>query len=402
MKIKYYVSEEIDAIKDLKLFDKLILDKIIYLSNNGHICFASNAYFSNLFGIDISSVKRSIKKLKTMEILNSEEKNYSLHTRRKMEIKWNILSQKFIESGVHSEPWKSESGVHSEPHKKDNSNTINSITKFKKENILYKYNMLKNPSDFQTDFLFWKWINISGMVKHNYFDCTLQTYKYTYKYLKQLKMGTFFKKWKIDQEFIKKYEINLNKYDNYKFTFEEILECIDNYKNLRSGNYVINLNGRFAPFNQIYASNLPKALNIFMYNHINKKSWLLICHSKIIKHKNDIEIVPDEYSKDYYILEKAINIRFKPLDMYKKMNLLKVTKSLIAEISRIKNNQQGSFRGDVFGYNGTPDLFLRNYVNWLQFFYADKIPISVNMIGIKSGNWPFYLSELEQNGIKIK
>lgn len=91
MNIKYFVSEEVDSIKELELFDKLILDKIIYLCNNGHVCFASNAYFSDLFGLSISTIRRSIKKLKEMDILKTEEKNHSLHTKRIITINYKKL-----------------------------------------------------------------------------------------------------------------------------------------------------------------------------------------------------------------------------------------------------------------------------------------------------------------------
>lgn len=376
--IRFSLSEKVFELNNLTLIEKLILEKIIFLIKQKNICYASNNYFSELFGVHIRTIKRSLKTLKLENLIEIDEINHSCNSQRFIKINYEKL-------GV----------TKCHPHGQNVTHNI------EKRIILYKYNINENPSDFHTDYLYYIWNKIPESIKHNYYDCSLSTYKYIKKYLKQLKMGKFFKNWKINNEFLKKYNIDIDKYKNYKFTFEEIKASVNNYKKLMEGNYGIDMNGKYIFMNKIYASEMPKSLLMFLFNHVTKKSWFLVCHAKCIKHRNEMIIIPDKYSDIYYKLEKAIDDNFKPLDSFLKRDLIKATKDLCQEKERLEKLQRYS-RGDVFGYFHDSDTFYQNYVDWLHFFYDSKIPISPKMIGIHSNNWPFYLAKLAENNIQIK
>lgn len=64
------IPQFIKEIKGLRVFDRCLLSQIHFLSAQRGYCFAGNAYFADFFEVSEGTVKRSLKKMEQMRLLN--------------------------------------------------------------------------------------------------------------------------------------------------------------------------------------------------------------------------------------------------------------------------------------------------------------------------------------------
>lgn len=89
-----YVPEHFLSCKELSYLDKLIYIRIVGFCRNdeyNNVCFATNPYFSNLFGVKPKAISVSIKKLKDLGYINvSYIRNEKFIKQRQITLKSNI------------------------------------------------------------------------------------------------------------------------------------------------------------------------------------------------------------------------------------------------------------------------------------------------------------------------
>ena len=91
-----YVPEHILACHELSYLDKLIYIRIIGFcrnDENNNVCFASNSYFANLFGVKPKAISVTIGKLKRMNLIKvTYVKDKNLIRQRNITLVGNIWS----------------------------------------------------------------------------------------------------------------------------------------------------------------------------------------------------------------------------------------------------------------------------------------------------------------------
>lgn len=89
-----YVPEHFLPRKDLSYLDKLIYIRIVGFCRNdkyNNTCFASNGYFTNLFGVKAKAISVTIKKLKDLDLINVKYiRNENLVKQRSITLKSNV------------------------------------------------------------------------------------------------------------------------------------------------------------------------------------------------------------------------------------------------------------------------------------------------------------------------
>lgn len=145
-----YVPEHILACHELSYLDKLVYIRIIGFcrnDNNNNICFASNGYFANLFGVKPKAISVAIGKLKRMNLINvTYVKDKNLVRQRNITLIGNIWSHISNGNSLNTDDIITQNG-------KDNSkynNKINNIISYDTDGVML-WNGKRCEADIATE-----------------------------------------------------------------------------------------------------------------------------------------------------------------------------------------------------------------------------------------------------------
>lgn len=338
--------------ENLSANTKLMYGEITALSNKHGYCFASNKYFSNLYGVSITSISTWINQLKQNGyiIIEMVYENPQKITQRRITITTNRGIKENFNRGI-KENFKDNSI--------DYNNTINSIYSDSDE----------SPKKVLTHPIMDYWNSLETTRKHLKADS--KVYKTAIRYLKQLNTGTFGKMVTL------KVEQKLSSTDRIKkWTNDEIKQVLDTT--------LLVFQAGYWPTDK---SQIPTDLASLIYNPRSQFSWFLRCWKNPPQAiEQQIEII----SKD----EKALSLYQQVFNVSsQKMNRrLVMIVNVLYDWYTKKMLQYPSASFDA--HFGTFERFAKKHCEWL---YTQGKDIHLSYCKLDAQNFTRFLDSIQKN-----
>ena len=127
------VRDEVYKTKDLSFLDKLIFERITALCHKNKCCYATNGYFSAMYGVKNNAISVAIRKLKDLELINvSYEKDSPNKSKRYIYLNNDVWSKEY-ESNIQIDE---DTIIHKNRHNNKYKNKLNNIIDYADDGVM--------------------------------------------------------------------------------------------------------------------------------------------------------------------------------------------------------------------------------------------------------------------------